>query len=69
MSEKLTDILRGAKAIGEYLDLPETKVYRLVEAGSIPAGRLRGAGNKGLLIASKRRIAEALDKLASGEAT
>jgi excisionase family DNA binding protein len=64
MNEKLTDILRGAKAIAAYLDLPETKVYRMVENGVIPAGR---AGGRGPLIASKRRIAEALDKIASGE--
>jgi len=65
MSEKLTDILRGCKAIAEFLDLPETKVYRMIENGVIPAGR---TGERGILIASKRRIAAALDRIASGDA-
>ena len=60
--DRLTDILKGGQAIADYLGLPYSQTYRLIETKRIPAGKI---GN--LLIGSKRRIAEALDKLASGE--
>ena len=60
--ERLTDILRGGPAIAEYLGLPYFRVYRMIEAKQIPTGKMGG-----LLIGSKRRIAAALDKIASGE--
>jgi hypothetical protein len=34
-NDKLTDILRGGKAIAEYLGLPEYQVYRMIEAKHI----------------------------------
>jgi excisionase family DNA binding protein len=60
--DRVTDILRGGQAIADYLGLPYSTAYRLIESKRIPAGKLGD-----LLIGSKRRIAEALDKIASGE--
>jgi hypothetical protein len=62
--DRLTDIRRGGKAIAEYLELPEYQVYRTIEAKHIPAGHL-GGNQRSMLIGSKRRIAEALDRIAS----
>jgi len=69
MNEKLDDLLFGAIAIGTFLGfkMPDEvdKVYRLADRKIIPVGRV--GGPRGKMIGSKRRIAAALDKIASGE--
>ena len=47
------DILRGAPAIGSFIDEPVGRVYYLAERRLLPIGRL-GAN----LIASKKRLRE-----------
>jgi hypothetical protein len=59
--DRLTDILKGGRAIAGFVGEPYPVVWRWIQAKRIPAGRIGG-----LLIGSKRRIAEALDRLASG---
>jgi hypothetical protein len=58
----LDDFLKGGKAISDFLNEPYHRVQRMIASKQIPAGKLGG-----LLIGSKRRIAAALDKIASGE--
>ena len=64
----MTDILRGVPAIAEFIGLSTGPVYRMIEAGIIPAGHLILGNKATLLIGSKRRITEALDRIAFGEA-
>ena len=67
MSERLDDLLRGAQEIADFIGIPRPQVYRLIERRIIPAGHI-GGNPKAVLLASKRRIAAALDKIAAGEA-
>lgn len=60
--DRVTDILKGGQAIADFIGEPYSVVYRWIEAKRIPCGKIGG-----VLIGSKRRIAEALDRLASGE--
>jgi hypothetical protein len=55
------DILRGARAIGDYIGLPEKKVFYLAEQGHLPIGRIGAT-----LIASKRVLREHYAGLTQG---
>ena len=55
------DILTGAKAIGEFIDANERRVYHLAENGLLPIGRI---GRR--LTASKKRLREAYVRLTAG---
>lgn len=59
----LDDWLKGGQAIADFLEEPYHRVQRMIAKKEIPAGKLGG-----ILIASKRRLREAIDKIASGEA-
>jgi hypothetical protein len=52
------DLLRGAKAIGEFIAEPDTRVYYLAECGYLPIGKIGTA-----LIASKKTLREHYDRL------
>jgi hypothetical protein len=56
-----SDLLRGAKKIGDFIDEPEKRVYYLFERGIIPLGR---QGNQ--LIGSKRQLRKYYEQLTQG---
>jgi hypothetical protein len=57
-----SDILKGAPAIGRFINEPVPRVYYLAERQILPIGRLGS-----LLIASKRRLREHYEQLTGGE--
>ena len=59
----VSDIIRGAPAIGAFIGETEHRVYYLARRGLIPVGKL---GN--LLIGSKQRLREHYARLTSGTA-
>jgi hypothetical protein len=61
----LDDILFGGQAIARYIRQPEHVTYRWIAAKVIPAGKAPGTN---MLMASKPRIREKLDRIASGDA-
>ena len=71
MDDHGTDLLVGADAIRKHLvalGLPEsTDPYYLKRSGSWPIGSTAGSKGGGKLIASKRRIAQHIDKLTCGQ--
>jgi hypothetical protein len=56
------DLLRGAPAIGQFINEPVSRVYYLAERQLLPIGRLGSA-----LIASKRRLREHYEQITHGE--
>jgi predicted DNA-binding transcriptional regulator AlpA len=62
------DLLHGAAAIADFINeisdtpMSRSKVYRLIESKEIPAGRL----GPRLLVGSKKRIRERLERLTGG---
>jgi len=60
------DILRGRRAAAAFLNVTQRHLSYMEKLGLIRMGRL-GAGRNAMVIASKRRLREALDRLAAGE--
>jgi hypothetical protein len=65
---KNKDLLHGAAAITSFINeisdapMSRSKVYRLIESGSLPVGHL----GPRLLVGSKRRIREHFERLTGG---
>jgi hypothetical protein len=64
-SDLRNDIMTGVRKIARFIGESERRTYYLLEKGVIPAGKL---GGQGPWIGSKRQIAAALQKVASGRA-
>jgi len=62
-SSLANDILRGAKAIADFIGETEKRTRYLAERAVIPVGK-----EGGILIASKRRLRERYERLTGGQA-
>jgi hypothetical protein len=60
-SSLATDLLYGAKAIGDFIGENESRVYYLTDRGLIPVGHV-GA----LLVGSRRTLREFFEKITAG---
>jgi predicted DNA-binding transcriptional regulator AlpA len=66
--DQTKDLLHGVAAITDFINrisaapMSRSKVYRLIESGELPAGRL----GPRLLVGSKKRIRERFERLTGG---